>query len=89
MGILYTQSHIKYMGNLQVFNHYNVEAFTYHILLELCVIYDTMDVMTYFTFMVICYMYGMVYVEYMYVHITFKCVSYIRNICLSPWMDGT
>ena len=41
------------MSNLHVFNHYNVEAFTYHILLEICVIYDTMDVMAYFTFMIL------------------------------------
>ena len=46
-------SHITYIGNLHVFNHYNVEAFTYHILFELCVIYDTMDVMTHFTFMIL------------------------------------
>ena len=36
-------SHITYMGNLHVFNHYKVEAFTYHTLLELCV--NTIDVM--------------------------------------------
>ena len=49
--VYYIPSHITYMGNFHVFNYYNVEAFTYHILLELYVSYDTMDVMTYFTFM--------------------------------------
>ena len=58
-----------------MFNHYNMEAFTYHILLELYAIYDRMDVMTYFTFMIL---YGIC------VHITFKCDSHINNICLSP-----
>ena len=66
------------MGNLHVFNHHNVEAFTYHILIELCVIYDIIDVMTYFTF-----------IMYMYVHITFKCDSHIKNISLGPLMDST
>ena len=51
MDILY--HHITYMGNLHMLNHYNVEALTYHILLESCVIYDKMDVMTYFTFMIL------------------------------------
>ena len=41
------------MGNLHMLNNYNVEAFTYHIQLELCVIYDTINVMTYFTFMIL------------------------------------
>ena len=45
--------YITYMGNLHMFNNYNVEAFTYHIQLELCVIYDTIDVMTYFTFIIL------------------------------------
>ena len=40
-------SYITYMSNLHVFNHYNVEAFTYYILLELCVTYDTMNVMAF------------------------------------------
>ena len=52
MGILYTIL-ITYMGNLYMFNHYNVKVFTYHILLEFCVIYDTMDVMKYFRFMLL------------------------------------
>ena len=43
MGILYTIL-ITYMGNLHLFNHYNVKAFTYHILLKFYIIYDTMDV---------------------------------------------
>ena len=79
MGILYIHLIERtYMGSLHVFNHYNVKAFTYHIPLELYVIYDMMDVMTYFIFMIlyvicidifyipgiICYMYGMLYVWY-------------------------
>ena len=51
--IIYHPIYITYMGNFHMFNHYNVEAFTYHILLEFCVIYDIMDVMTYFTFMIL------------------------------------
>ena len=54
------------------------EAFTYHILLELCVTYGTMNVMTYFTFMDL---YVICMVWYIYVHITFKCDSHINNIC--------
>ena len=57
------------MGNLHMFNNYNVETFTYHLQLELCVIYDTIDVMTYFTFMIL------------YIHITFKYDYHINNIC--------
>ena len=52
-----------------MFNNYNVEALTYHIQLELCVIYDTIDVMTYFTFMIL------------YIYITFKCDYHINNRC--------
>ena len=81
-GYIIYPSHRTYMGSLHVFNHYNMEAFTYHIPLELYVIYDMMDVMIYFIFMIlyvicidifyihgiICYMYGMLYVWYgMYV----------------------
>ena len=61
-----------------MFNHYNLEAFTYHILLELCVIYDTMDIINIFYIHCIIYM---LYVWYMYIHIIFKCDSHINNIC--------
>ena len=64
-GYIIYPSYITYMGNLHVFNQYNVEAFTYHIPLELCVIYDMMDVMTYFTSMIL---YVICIVWYMYVH---------------------
>ena len=67
--------HITYMGNLQVFNHYTVEAFTYHMSLELCDIYDTIDVITYFTFIIL------YVIWYMYVYIIFKCDSYINTMC--------
>ena len=52
MDIFYT-FHITYMGNLHMFNNYNIEAFTYHIQLDLCVIYDAINAMTYFTFMIL------------------------------------
>ena len=58
-------SHITYMDNLHVFNHYNVKAFTYHIPLELCVGYDTIDVMTYFTSMIS----YVIFIDIFYVHV--------------------
>ena len=67
-----------------MFNQYNAETFTYHILLELCVIYVTMNVTTYFTFMIL---YVICMVGYMYIHITFKCDSHINNICYKHSLD--
>ena len=62
--IIYHPIYITYMDNLHMFNHYNVEAFTYHILLKFCVIYDTMECHNIFYIHdIICYMYVLIYVR--------------------------
>ena len=61
-----------------------MESFIYCILLELCVIYDTMNVDIFYIHGIICYMYDIVYVGNMHVRITFKCDYHINNICLGP-----